>query len=518
MTPSLRSRLLAVLAVLTAAATSAGAGKPNIVIILADDMGYSDLGCFGSTVETPHLDSLAANGLRFTDFHNSSRCCPTRAALLTGLHPHQAGVGFMTNDQNKPGYRGRLNDQCVTLAEVLRTAGYTTLMTGKWHVGDQPGQLPPDRGFDRFWGAPGGGGFYFKDAMLAKQREIFSGREKIDPPDDFHVTDAFTDQAIGFVADAVKESDKPFFLYLAHIAPHWPLQARPEEMAEFQGRFGHGWDLERERRFAKQRELGIVREGTAISPRDPQASAWDTLPKAKRADLARRMEIYAAQIGSLDRNTGRLIAKLKELGQFENTLILFLSDNGCSAEGGPGGFSNGTAGAPIGTGLSHASAGLEWANVSNTPFRKFKMSTFQGGTATPFIAHWPARIAEKGALRRQPAHVVDLMPTLVEITGATYPPSFRGNPVKPMEGRSLAPLLFADAETPPRDLFWEHMGNKAVRRGNWKAVQSDKQPWRIFDLATDATETTDLAAREPARLAELKYLWQQWAKRADVLR
>jgi len=518
MTPPFRSLLLVALATLSAASTLGAAGKPNIVIILADDLGFSDIGCYGSTVETPHLDSLAANGLRFTDFHNSSRCCPTRAALLTGLHPHQAGVGFMTRDQNKPGYRGRLNEQCVTLAEVLKTAGYTTLMTGKWHVGDQPGQLPPDRGFDRFWGPPGGGGFYFKDAMLAKNREIFSDREKIDPPEDFHVTDAFTDHAISFVTDAVTETKKPFLLYIAHIAPHWPLQARPEEIAEFKGRFDHGWDVERTRRFARQQALGMVREGTVISDRDPQAKPWDTLPESKRAGLARRMEIYASQIDSMDRNTGRLIAKLKELGQFENTLILFLSDNGCSAEGGPGGFSNGEAGAAIGTGRSHASAGLEWANVSNTPFRKFKMSAFQGGTATPFIAHWPAGISAKGDLRRQSAHVIDIMPTLVEITAATYPQSFRGNPVKPMEGRSLAPLFINDAETPPRDLFWEHMGNKAVRRGNWKAVQSDKQPWQLFDLSRDATETTDLASEQPARLNELKSLWQAWAKRADVLR
>ena len=307
-------------------------------------------------------------------------------------------------------------NRCLTLAEVLKTAGYTTLMTGKWHVGDAVGHHPPDRGFDRFWGSPGGGGFYFKDAMLAKGREIFSDREKIDPPIDLHVTDAFTDHAIGFVTEAVTETKKPFFLYIAHIAPHWPLQARPEETAAFMGRFDHGWDVERKRRFAKQQGLGIAPAGTVLSARDTEAMPWDSLPDTRRADLAHRMEIYAAQVESLDRNTGRLIAKLKELGQFENTLILFLSDNGCSAEGGPGGFSNGDPGAPIGTGLSHASAGLEWANVSNTPFRKFKMSAFQGGTATPLIAHWPAGIPAKGELRRQPAHVIDLMPTLVDIT------------------------------------------------------------------------------------------------------
>jgi arylsulfatase A-like enzyme len=503
---------------LAASLTASAAVKPNIVIIMADDMGFSDIGCYGSMADTPHLDSLARNGLRFTDFHNTSRCCPTRASLLTGLYPHRAGVGLMTQDEGKPGYRGRLNESCVTLAEVLKTAGYTTLMTGKWHVGNAVGHQAPDRGFDRFWGSPGGGGFYFKDAMLAKGREIFSGREKIDPPDDLHVTDAFTDHAIGFVTEAVTETRKPFFLYIAHIAPHWPLQARPEEIAPFKGRFDHGWDVERKRRFAKQQELGLFPAGSTLSPRDAEANAWATLSETQRADLAHRMEIYAAQVDSMDRNIGKLIAKLKELGQFENTLILFLSDNGCSAEGGPGGFSNGEKDAPIGTGLSHASAGLEWANVSNTPFRQFKMSTFQGGTATPLIAHWPAGIPAQGEFRRQPGHVIDFMPTLVEITGATYPETFAGNPVHPMEGQSLAPLFRADTDAAPRVLFWEHMGNKAVRRGNWRLIQARGKSWQLFDLSSDPTETTDLAGQQPGLVDELKTLWREWAERSQVLR
>jgi arylsulfatase A-like enzyme len=311
---------------------------------------------------------------------------------------------------------------------------------------------------------------------------------------------------------------KPFFLYIAHIAPHWPLQARPEEIEAFKGRFDRGWEVERSLRFAKQKDLGIIPAGTVLSDRDPQARPWEELSKKKRADLAHRMEIYAAQVDAIDRNIGKLVAKLKELGQFENTLILFLSDNGCSAEGGPGGFSNGQKDAPLGTGLSHASAGLEWANVSNTPFRKFKMSAFQGGTATPFIAHWPAGIRAKGEFRRQSAHVIDLMPTLIEIAGAAYPETFRGHPVKPMAGRSFAPLFLADPEPAPRDLFWEHMGNKAVRRGDWRAVHSDKQPWRLFDLSRDPAETTDLAAAHPERLEELKSLWRDWAERSNVLR
>lgn len=467
--------------------------RPNIVVILADDLGFSDLGCYGSTVPTPHLDALAANGLRFTDVHNIPRCVPSRAALLTGLHPHQAGVGLIDRHARPRRSNNTLNENCVTIAEVLRAAGYTTLMTGKWHVGDDEGHHPPDRGFDRYWGSPRGGGFYFKDAMLRLDREIYFNREKIDPPDDLYVTDDFTDHAIDFVTEAVTETKKPFFLFIAHIAPHWPLQAKPEEIARFEGHFDHGWDVERQRRFANQKELGIIPAHSALSERDPQAKPWEEKTEKQRADLAHRMEIYTAQVDALDRNVGKLVARLKELGRFKNTLIVFLSDNGCSAEGGPGGFNRGEEGAPLGTALSYASAGLEWANVSNTPFRKFKISTFQGGTATPFIAHWPDGIEARGEIRRQPGHIIDLMPTFIEISGATYPENFAGNTITPMQGQSLAPFFRGDAKPPARDFFWKHLDNKAVRRGHWRAVRSDNPPWQLFDLSVDPTETTDLA-------------------------
>jgi arylsulfatase A-like enzyme len=494
------------------------AEKPNIIVILADDMGYSDLGCYGSGIDTPNLDQLATDGLRFTNFHNTSRCCPTRASLLTGLYSHQAGVGAMTKDEGKPGYRGKLNRNCVTLAEVLKPAGYTTLMTGKWHVGEGEGLNPPDRGFDRFWGIPGGGGVYFKESLKLKSRQFYLNGDRIEPPDDLYVTDDFSDQAIGFIDEAVKETKKPFFLYLAHIAPHWPLQAKPRDIAKYKGRFDKGWDTEREARFRKQKETGIVPENSVLSQRDPQAKAWEDMPEDKRKDLAHRMEIYAAQVDCIDQNVGKLVSKLKELGQFENTLIMFLSDNGCSAEGGPGGFSNGEKGAPIGTGLSHASAGLEWANASDTPFRKFKMHTHEGGTATPLIAHWPEGIPAKGELRRATGHVIDLMPTLVEVSGASYLESVGGKDIKPMEGKSLVPVFRSDSGITERDLFWEHLGKRAVRRGNWKAVGSKKDPWELYDLKTDPTETKDLAAGNPERIAELKALWQAWAKRCDVLK
>jgi len=522
-------RTIATLTLASAAAFlsifSAGHGEsaergsvPNILLILADDMGFSDLGCYGGEIETPHLDALAAGGLRFTQFYNSARCCPTRAALLTGLYPHQAGIGHMVGNDGIASYQGYLNDRCLTLAEAVKGAGYATLAVGKWHVGSAPGQWPLDRGFDRFWGTPTGGGVYFKDTLQIRKEVFFvDGQERIEPPDDLYVTDTFTDRALGFLDQAATQGDRPFFLYFGHIAPHWPLQAKPADIDKYRGRYEIGWDAVRQRRLARQQQLGIVPPDTALSPRDPQARAWSEMPDESRRELAYRMAVYAAQIDCIDQNVGRLVAKLKELNQFDNTLILFLSDNGCSAEGGPGGFSRGHPGAPIGTGLSYASAGLEWANACDTPFRKYKMDTYQGGIATPLIAHWPAGIAARGELRHEPGHIIDVMPTLVGLAGATYPAKFRGNSILPPEGRSLAPIFGASGgPASARVLCWEHQGNKAIRQGDWKAVAQGRGAWELFDLKTDRTETRDIAAQHPEKIRELADLWQAWAARCGV--
>lgn len=501
----------------TLALRAAPAAKPNIVVILADDMGWSDLGSYGSEIETPHLDALARGGLRFTQFYNAARCCPTRAALLTGVYPHQTGIGHMVADDGLPAYRGFLNDRTVTLAEALRPAGYTTLMTGKWHVGSAPGQWPLDRGFDRFWGTPSGGGVYFKETLELRPEVFFvSGAERIAPPDGLHVTDTFTDRALEFVDEAVARTRKPFFLYLAHIAPHWPLQALPADIAKYAGRYDAGWDEVRAKRFARQKAMGLVSPDAVLSPRPPEAQPWTEVPAERRRELAHRMEIYAAQIDRLDQSVGRLVAKLKALGQFENTLILFLSDNGSSAEGGPGGFSRGKPGAPLGTGRSYASAGLEWANAANTPFARYKMATHEGGIATPFIAHWPAGIGARGELRRQPGHIVDLMPTLLAVAGTAYPEKRDGKPLLAPEGRSLVPA-FVGGPVPRDALYWEHEGNKAVRTGDWKAVTRGSEPWALYDLAADRTETRDLAAAHPEKTRELAALWQAWADRCGVM-
>jgi arylsulfatase len=500
--------------------------KPNILVILADDMGYSDIGCYGGEIETPNLDALARNGLRFTQFYNAARCCPSRASLLTGLYPHQAGVGHMDFDfgYGIPAYQGHLNNRCVTLAEVLRPAGYRTSMAGKWHVGGAPGRRPLDRGFDRFWGVPTGGGVYFKETVTAIRGLRFLNDEQlIEPsalPDDMYVTDTFTDKALGYIDEAVSKK-KPFFLYLAHIAPHWPLQAKPADIRKYKGRYDIGWDAVRAARHQRQIKLGIVPANSRISERDPKATAWAETPAEVQKNLAHRMEIYAAMVDSLDQNVGRIVARLKELDQFDNTLILFLSDNGCSAEGGPGleGKLDNWAkpGAPLGTALSYGRLGLEWANACNTPFRKFKIETYEGGVATPLIVHWPDGIAARGELRHQTGHVIDLMPTLAEVAGAVYPDQFGGQPILPTEGRSLVPA-FRNTPLPREEgLFFEHGGNKAVRIGDWKAVQPQgKNGWELYEMQSDRTELVNLAAEHPERVRELAARWQTWAERCGV--
>lgn len=499
-------------------------GRPNIIVILADDMGFSDIGCYGGEIETPHLDALAQGGLRFTQFYNCARCCPTRASLLTGLYSHQAGIGEMSGDDGIPSYRGFLNDQCRTLAEVLRSAGYRTLMTGKWHVGAAENQWPTARGFDHYWGTPAGGGVYFKDSLKIRKGVFFvSDTQRVEFPEDGYVTDLFTEKAIDFIRQS-DDSGKPFFLYLAHIAPHWPLQAKPEDIAKYRGRYDDGWDIVRAKRFARQQMMGIVPTSTTLSPRDREAKSWDSLSPEEQQALARRMEVYAGQIDSVDQNIGKLVAALKEMGKLDNTLILFLSDNGCSAEGGPGGRDTGRPDAPLGSGLSYSTLGLEWANAADTPLRKFKMSTHEGGIATPLVVHWPDGISAKGELRHQPGHVIDVMPTLLEVSGGEYPSVVEGRPMTPLAGKSLVPA-FSDRPIGHSAIYWEHLGNKAVRQGDWKAVKSSSQsPWTLYNLQSDRSETTDLAKNEPGKLTELTGLWQQWAndcgvwERSDLLR
>ena len=489
------------------------AEKPNIIVILVDDMGFSDIGCYGGEIPTPNLDQLAAGGLRFTQFYNTGRCCPTRASLLTGIYPHQAGVGHMTDDNGVPGYRGRLGEQCVTFAEVLRPAGYFTAMSGKWHVGQEHGVTPWGRGFERSLNAAAGG-FYYPGSPRA---DLFLNGENVGQrggmlPDDWYSTDLWTDFGIKFIDEALT-AKKPFFLYLAHNAPHFPLQAPQDEIAKFRGKFKAGWDKLREQRHAKQLELGIVDKEWPMAERPKEVKAWNDLSAEQQDRFDHIMAIYAATIAHMDSSVGRLVASLKERGVFDNTLILFMSDNGGNAESGPEGILNGN---PPGSANSSVFEGQSWATLSNTPFRRYKHYNHEGGVATPLIAHWPARIKARGELRRQPGHLVDIMATCADIGGAVYPKELKGHAIIPMEGTSLVPAF--DGRPLKRDtLYWEHEGNAAVRVGNRKLVRQGRNgKWELYDLKSDRTESRDLAGANPDEVKQLAANWDAWAERAQV--
>jgi len=497
--------------------TKVSAGKPNIIVIMCDDMGYSDIGCYGGEIRTPNLDRLAEDGLRFTQFYNTARCCPTRASLLTGLYSHQAGIGHMTSDYGVPGYIGHLNKNCVTVAEALKPAGYRTFATGKWHVGAKDTNWwPLQRGFDRFYGVPEGGGFYFRPTAgrsVVLDNEVIHTRQSGPMPEEWYSTDAWTDYGIRFIEEAVQRKE-PFFFYLAHNAPHWPLQALEQDIAKYKGKYMKGWDVMRAERHARMIKMGIVRKGWPITARDEKAQAWDQVEQDKKELMDTKMAIYAAQIDRVDQGIGRLIDKLKEFGVFENTLILFLADNGGCAEGGIWGFDR-TQGR-IGTDDSFSSYGLSWANASNTPFRLYKHWVHEGGIATPLIAHWPAVIKKRGGLTNQPGHVIDIMATCCDIGGAAYPKTFKGKEIIALEGKSLLPIFEGRRSDGREAIYWEHEGNRAVRKGKWKLVSKYPGAWELYDMEADRTETKNAAAEHPEVVEELTALYRAWAKRSFV--
>ncbi len=486
--------------------------RPNIVVILVDDMGFSDIGCYGSEIPTPNLDALAANGLKFTQFYNTGRCCPTRAALLTGLYPHQAGIGHMTRDNGLPGYQGHLNNQCVTIAEVLKTAGYFTAMSGKWHVGHEEGGRPQERGFDRSLNAAAGG-FYFPETPRA---ELFLNGEllaKNDPrlPKDWYSTDLWTTFGLTFIDEALAEK-KPFYLHLCHNAPHFPLQAPAEEIAKFRGRYTSGWGAIRDARYSKQLASGLIDPTWAKSPRPPEVQPWKDVPADEQARFDQIMATYAAVVHRMDKAVGDLVSGLRQRGVLDNTLILFMSDNGGNAEAGPKGRSDGDPSKAD----SNWFCGMSWAFVENTPFRLFKHFNHEGGVATPLIAHWPAGIAAKGEWRKQPAHLIDIMATCVEVSGATYPQTFKAHAILPMEGQSLVGA-FANQPISRDALYWEHEGNAAVRVGDLKLVRRGRNgAWELYDMKADRTELRDLASAQTDKMKELAAKWENWAVRAQV--
>ncbi|GAB3280704.1 arylsulfatase [Larkinella harenae] len=498
--------------------------KPNIILILADDMGYSDIGCFGSEIKTPNLDNMAKNGLRMTQFYNASRCCPTRASLLTGLFQHQAGVGDMVNTRKEPAYQGYLNQQCVTVAEALKPSGYQTYMAGKWHVGTKPEHWPRKRGFDRYFGLIDGAGSYFSDAPYRpnQQLTIALDDQRYTPLKDYYATDAFTDHAVEFIEQNAKSSAKePFFLYLAFTAPHWPLHALPEDIAKYKNAYQKGWDKLRQERFERMKKMGILAPGTKLSPRDEKIPAWDSLSDDEKKSWEDKMAVYAAMIDRMDQNIGRVQQKLKELGQDKNTVILFLSDNGASHEDiNANGFLPHiveSSKKPASDPTSFTAYGFRGANLSNTPFRFYKHWEFEGGTATPFVAYGPS-IVKPGKIDSRPGHIIDIMATCLDLAGGTYPKSYQGNTIKPTEGVSLAPLFRGQSWKGHDALFFEHEGNRAVRQGDWKIVSNyPENRWALYNLKTDRTELQDLSQKEPQRVQQMAALYDAWAKRADVI-
>ncbi len=500
--------------------------KPNIILILADDMGFSDLSCYGSEIHTPNIDQLAKEGIRFTQFYNAARCCPTRASLLTGLYPHQAGMGGMIS---KPGkepegpYQGYLNKNSVTIAEVLKEAGYYTASSGKWHIGEERPYWPTDRGFDNYYGLVSGAANYF-DISKGKTKEIvrhfaIDSIEHTPSNENFYMTNAITENAIKFLQKA-KTKEQPFFMYLAYTAPHWPLHALQEDIDLFKGKYMEGWDELRKDRYNRMLEMGIIDKNWNISDRNEDVTIWDNLSEEQKEQMDMLMSIYAAQIHRLDEGIGEIIKQVETLGEKDNTIIMFLSDNGGSGEYDPfgtdfwGNFWDGEA--MPGSGDSYHTYGSSWANLSNTPFRYFKKDTYEGGIATPFIVNWPNHIIEKGKISHQPGHINDVMTTICDIVGIDYPKLYKGNEITPMQGKSLLPILNGKAIEVQKPIFWEHQGNRAVRYGDWKIVAMNEKPWELYNLKEDRTESNNIIDANTEIADSLIQKYEVWANDVGV--
>ncbi|HLP37697.1 arylsulfatase [Lacibacter sp.] len=489
--------------------------RPNVIVILADDMGFSDLGCYGGEIPTPNLDALAKNGLRLTQFYQGARCCPTRASLLTGLYAHEAGIGFMTEAlHNNPSYQGFINRNSVTLGETMQQAGYFTIMAGKWHVGHKEDQRPSARGFMRSLNAAAGG-FYFSEDEKSK---LFLNGKPVTAqdglPQQWYSTDLWTNHSLKFI-DEAKQQNKPFFLYLAENAPHFPLQAPENEIAKFKGTYMKGWEQLRNERYQRQLKMGLINKKYKLPPINPLIPKWDTLSQTEKNRYDHMMAIYAATVHHLDSSIGVLIKGLKEKGLYENTIIMFLSDNGGNAEPGIDGIYRGT---NPGLVNSVVHIGQGWAEVNNTPFWLYKHHTSEGGIATPFIFSWPAGIQQKlkGTYNATVGHITDIMNTCLDAADANYPTVYNGNNILPTSGNSLLPLLSGNVITRTNPIFWEHEGNRAMRMGNYKITSQVNEPWRLYDMEKDRTELNDLAAVNPKILQQMIEQYETWYKRVNA--
>lgn len=517
------------------------AERPNIVIILADDMGFSDISPYGGEINTPNLQKLSQGGLRYTNFYNAGRCCPTRASLMTGLYPHQTGIGHMTQDLGYDGYRGDLNSNCMTIAEVLKNSGYSTYISGKWHLTKffpptkNKKNWPLQRGFMRFYGTIAGAGSYFDPwTLVSDNTEIPNGKE------DYYYTDAITQNAIKFISEHKK--NKPFFLLVSYTAPHWPLHALPEDIEKYKGKYSQGWDKLRQQRYKRILELGMLGNNTQLSKSD--VTPWNKISKNSRVFWERRMEVYAAMVDRMDQGIGKIVDTLRKGKKFDNTLTFFLSDNGsCSREyGNDIATSKKTQGPKMnlqqiqrkmkpdytrdgrnvrqgfniicGDADTYVSHGRPWANFSNTPFRLYKTWVHEGGIASPLIVSWPKTI-KKAGIRNQVCHVIDIAKTCFAVSGARYPKIFNGKKIQLLQGQDISHTFVRNTNN-ARKLFWEHQGNQAVRVGKWKLV-SCGSGWELYDMENDRTEIHNLSKKFPKKVEEMSKIWWAWAKDNQVL-
>jgi len=493
--------------------------QPNIILILADDLGYSDLGAYGSEIQTPNLDKLAYQGIRLKEFYNNSICAPTRASLLTGQYQHKAGVGYFANDLGLAAYQGYLNKESLTLAEVLKTSGYTTLLSGKWHVSGNQQSFPWQRGFDRSLMANNGSYFDQGDYNGGKKQPYFlDGKPYPLDAGKFYQTDVVTEQAVKYIEESKK--DKPFFLYLAYTAPHWPLHALPEDIAKYKGKYDKGWDELRKTRFTRQKELGIVDQNTKLSVKDDDIYDWSKLSYDQRRQWAAKMEVFSAMVDRMDQGIGKVLDQLKKSGADENTLVIFISDNGAPAEEMIKWYNGALRNTgPVGTIGSYESQSKNWSYASNTPFLAFKDYMYEGGISSPFIAWYPSKI-KAGQISKGTGHIIDLAPTFYELAGATYPKKFNQATPNQLPGKSLLPVLFGKQDTVQRNepLFWERAGNRAVRWGKWKLVSHwPSYAWELYNLDDDRGETQNLASRNHELVSQLSVKYFAWAKKTGVV-
>jgi arylsulfatase len=526
---------------------AAAPGAPNVVYVVLDDVGYADLGCYGSEIETPVMDALAGAGLRYSNFHTTTLCSPTRACLLTGRNHHAVGMRYLANvDMGWPNGRGAISPKAATLAEMLKDAGYATFVVGKWHLAPTENssaagpfdQWPLGRGFERFYGFMNGGTDQFFPELVEDNRRI---RAPGTPEEGYHLSADLADQAIDMLANQTSLTpDKPFFLYLSFGAGHFPHQAPPHMLAKYRGRYDEGWDVARERRLAKQKAMGLVPDDVELPPSNPGVARWDDLDADQKLVAARLQETYAAFLDYTDQQLGRVIDFLKATGAYDNTLIVLISDNGASIDCGPEGTVNVLRwfnGLPDSTAVNRAEidkiGGPEsyqnypwgWAQASNTPLKLYKSYTHGGGVRDPLIISWPKRIKDGGAIRHQFHHVVDLTPTVLELAGVTAPEVYRGHQQIPIHGESLA-YTFDAPEAPTRKTsqYFEMYGHRSIWHDGWKAVTNhargddfEAERWELYHLDSDFNEMRDLAATHPDKLAEMRERWWAEAGRYDVL-